>query len=391
MKKTILAIMLAAMSGTVFAVFPFFYGARSLSLGYASMAFNTDYNAVHLNPALLSTLPLALGGLQYQSSALDHFDFAERLQRISALDLKNFQDLDLERKEALRQDLRDVFSARSGIHGFQTKSSGYAGKGYGAALEFVDAAVVFPLASEVLDKDAALLTNEDIASLQMRFLGFKYRDYSVSYSFLISQGLSLGATVHYLNGKTGEFNVTLVDEPFQPDSGPREYLQHAWSGAEKSFSKFTFDVGVQAELGPYFKAAVLVKNVAEPTIDTDFRILRLPRRVIAGLAFRPDITWGIFLDIDVAKSDLYHDGQEVQPLALGLEKGLFKNRLFLRAGLRNDLSEKYFFGRRAKVVYGLGLGFNLGSFVFDFGMGLDGSGKVKNLGFSGFYTIKGKN
>jgi hypothetical protein len=391
MKKTILAVVLTAMSGTVFAVFPFFYGARSLSLGYASMAFNTDYNAVHLNPALLGTLPLALGGLQYESSALDHFDFVDRLQRISALDLKHFQDLDPQQKQDLLLDLQGVFSTRSGIHGFQTKSSGYAGKGYGAALEFVDASVVFPLDSEVLDKAAGELTNEDIASLQMRFLGFKYRDYSVSYSFLIAQGLSLGATVHYLNGKTGESNVALIDEPFRPASGPREYLQHAWSGVEKTFSKFTFDVGVEAELGPYFKAAVLVKNVAEPTIDTDFRVLRLPRRVIAGLAFRPDITWGIYLDIDVAKNDLYHNGQEVQPIALGLEKGFFKNRLFLRAGLRNDLSEKYFFGRQARVVYGIGLGFNLGSFVVDFGMGLDGAGRVKNLGFSGFYTIKGKN
>jgi len=391
MKKIILAIMFCALSAPVFSVIPHYFGARSLALGYASLAFNYDYNAVHLNPALLSSLPISLGGLQYENSFLDYFDFAAQLQKISAFDLKNFQDLDLEQKKDLLQSLNDVFSTKSGINGFQTKSSGYAGRGYGVAVEFVDAAVIFPLANEVLDKEAAQMTNADIASLQMRFTGFKYRDYSVSYSFMIAQGFSLGVSAHWLNGKTSEFNVAIIDEPFRPDSGAKEYLQEAWSGSEKRINLLNFDMGLVADLGPYFKAGVVVKNIAEPSIDTGVRELRLPRRIIAGLTFRPDITWGIYLDIDIAKKDLFFNGEMVQPLSLGLEKGFFKNKLFLRAGFLNDLSEKSFFGRKAKIVYGMGLGFNLGNFVVDFGMGLDSSGYVKNLGFSGFYTIRGKN
>jgi hypothetical protein len=391
MKKIILAVVCCALCSPVFAVFPYFHGARSLSLGYSTLALNYDLNAINLNPALLASLLTSLGGLQYDNSYLDYFDFAGRLQKISAFDLKNFNDLSLEQKKSLQQDLQDVFSANSGISGFEIKSSGYAGKGYGAAVEFVDAAIVFPLANDILAKPVEQLTNADIAALQMRFIGFHYKDYSVAYSFMISQGLAMGATVHYLKGQLSEFNVAITDAPFQPASGARQYLEHAWSARQQDFSKFNFDLGVSADIGPYFKAGLMVRNVAEPAISTGIRELRLPRRIVAGLTFRPDAQWGISLDIDVAKNDLYHNGQKVQPLSLGLEKGLFKNKLFLRAGFLNDLSEKYFLGRNAKVLYGLGMGFNLASFLVDFAIGLDGTGHVKNLGVSGFYMIKGKN
>ena len=57
-------------------------------------------------------------------------------------------------------------------------------------------------------------------------------------------------------------------------------------------------------------------------------------------SFRPDSQLGVFLDIDVAQGDLFHNGQEVQPVSLGVEKGLFQNKFFLRAGFLGDLSSK---------------------------------------------------
>ena len=132
----------------------------------------------------------------------------------------------------------------------------------------------------------------------------------------------------------------------------------------------------------------MVKNVANPVISTAFSELRLARRLVGGLAFRPDGQLGIFLDIDVAKGDLYHNGQDAQPVSLGVEKGLFKNKLFLRAGFLSDLCAKYILGRKANVLYGLGFGFNLGNFLVDFALGLDNMGYVKNLAISGFYLIK---
>jgi hypothetical protein len=359
-----------------------------LALGYSSLAFNYDYNAIYLNPAQLNSLSASLGGYQFQSSFLDYLDFTSQLQKISAFDLKNFQNLGSEEKNDLLERLKDVFSVNPGINGFQIKNPGYAGKGYGLAVAFVDSAIVYPLVNDVLSRSAGQISNADIASLQMRFIGFHYTQYSFSYAFSLSQRLALGATIHYLKGKASEFNVAIVDAPFRPSSGAKEYLQCAWSGAQKDFNKFNFDLGVSADLGLYFKAGLLVKNVANPVITTEIRELRLPRRVIAGLAFRPDSQWGISMDIDVGKSDLYHNGQKVQPVSLGIEKSFFQNKLFLRAGFLNDLSEKYFLGRNAKILYGIGLGFNLASFLVDFALGLDSLGHVKNLAISGFYIIK---
>jgi hypothetical protein len=252
----------------------------------------------------------------------------------------------------------------------------------------LDSAIVFPLANNVLAKPAEQISNADIASLQMRFLGFHYTKYSFSYSFSLSQGLALGATIHYLKGKASEFNVAIVDAPFRPSSGAKDYIQYAWSAAQKDFNKFNLDLGVSADLGLFFKVGLLVRNIANPVITTEIRDLLLPRRVIAGLAFRPDSQWGIYLDIDVSRIDLYHNGQKVQPVSLGVEKSFFQNKLFLRAGFLNDLNEKYFLGRNANILYGIGLGFNLASFLVDFALGLDGLGHVKNLGVSGFYMIK---
>ena len=388
MRKIIFLFMIFAIFLPAHSFFPFFYGARSLALGYSSLAFNYDFNAIYLNPALLHSLPASLGGYQYQSSFLDYQDAAGKWAGISAYDLQNFQDLDTETKSLLLGKLNEVFAAKAGISGFQFRNPGYAGKGYALAVAQVDAAVIFPLANTVLAKPPGDITNDDIASLQMRFIGLHYTDYSLAFAFSLGQGVSLGTTVHYLKGQNSEFNAALTSAPFQPGATTKDFLQFAWSGAEKDFSKLNFDIGVSADLGQYFKAGLMVRNVANPVIATAFGELRLARRLVGGLAFRPDSQFGIFLDIDVAKGDLFHNGQEVQPLSLGLEKGLFQNKLFLRAGFLGDLNAKHFLGRQANILYGMGFGFNLGNFLVDLALGLDHLGHMKNLGISGFYMIR---
>jgi hypothetical protein len=388
MKKIILVIMLCGFFRPLFSFFPYFYGARSLALGYSSLAFNYDFNAAYLNPALLNSLTTSLGGFQYQSSFLDYRDVSDRLAAISVYDLKNFRDLDAETQANLQAELKDVFSATTGISGFQIRNLGYAGKGYALTVAHVDAAIAYPLENSVLDKAVGEITNADIAALQMRFIGFHYTDYSLSFAFPISQGLAVGATIHYLKGQNTEFTASITAKPFQSDADTKDLLQFAWSGAENDFSKLNFDLGVSAEFGQYFKAGLIVKNVANPVIATELSELRLARRLIAGLAFRPDSQLGLYLDIDVAKNDLFHNGQNSQPVSIGVEKGLFQNKLFLRAGFLSDLNAKYFLGRKANVLYGMGFGFNLGNFLVDLALGLDPLGRVKNLGISGFYLIK---
>ncbi|MCX6558574.1 MAG: hypothetical protein NTW95_14280 [Candidatus Aminicenantes bacterium] len=388
MKKIIVIVAFLALFRPVSAFFPYFFGARSLALGYSSLAFNYDCNAVYLNPALLNSLAAPLGGYQYASSFLDHQDFSGLLQKISAVNLGDFQNLDAARKNDLWERMQEVFSLKSGINGFQLKNPGYAGKGYGLAVAFVDSAIVFPLDSDILAKPVETVTNADIAALRMCFIGFHYTSYSFAFSFSLAQGVAVGGAVHYLKGRAGQFDLAITAVPFQPSAGTKEYLQYAWDAAQNDFSKLNFDLGISADLGAYFKAGLVVRNAANPLIATGVSELRLSRRMIAGLTFRPDKQLGISLDIDVAKSDLYYNGQKVQPVSLGVEKGFSQNKFFLRVGMLNDLAATYFLGRNAKVIYGVGLGFNLASFLVDVAMGLDGSGKVKNLAVSGFYLIR---
>jgi hypothetical protein len=388
MRKNIFFLLIFSLFLPIYSFFPFFYGARSLALGYSSLAFNYDCNALYLNPALLNSLTASLGGFQYQSSFLDFRDIGDRLAATRTYDLENFQGLDTATQTKLLAEFKELFSAATGISGFQIRNLGYAGKGYAVAVAHVDAAVAQPLENAVLAKGVGEITNADIASLHVRFVGFQYTDYSISFTLPISPGLAIGAAVHYLKGQDADLTASITAEPFGAGAGSKDLLQFAWSAADTDFSKLNFDLGVSADLGQYFKAGLMVRNAANPVITTAAGELRLVRRLIGGLAFRPDSQLGIYLDIDVAKTDLYHNGQRSQPVSLGVEKGLFQNKLFLRAGLLSDLGAKYFLGRKANVLYGMGFGFNLGNVMVDLALGLDPLGRVKNLGISGFYLIK---
>ncbi len=388
MKKIALLIMFFGLCLPAFSFFPFFYGARSLALGYSSLAFNYDANALFINPALLNSIGSSLGGYQYQTSYLDSRDICGRLSSILAHDLSHFSNLDEEDRSALLADLNAVFSSRAAISGFNFHNPGYAGKGYAVAVATVDAAVIHPLQNSVLDKPAGEITNADIASLRLRFIGFHYSDYSLAFAFPLSATIAVGATAHYLKGRNTEFTASFSDEPFQNGSEAKDLLRYAWSAADRDFSKLNFDLGASAAFGPYFRAGVVVKNVASPVISTSAGELKLARRLVAGLSFRPDSQLGIYLDIDASRGDLFQSGVEAQPISLGVEKGLFRNKLFLRAGLWSDLAANYFLGRKSNALYGLGCGFNLGKFLVDLALGIDPLGRMKNLGISGFYMIR---
>jgi hypothetical protein len=255
----------------------------------------------------------------------------------------------------------------------------------------VDAAVVSPLAgdaSAVLDRPAADIADADIAALRVRFSGLQYSDYALALGFPLGQGTMVGATLHYLRGKRRVLDSGLDGAFIGAGADAGDLLSSAWSGLEEEFSKFTFDLGAAVDLGPHFRAGLAVKNAGQPVIAAGAAELRLARRVVAGLAFRPDAALAICLDIDLAKAELVPGGGEAQPFALGVEKGLFRNKLLLRAGLQSDLAADYFVGRRANALFGLGAGFNLGRFLIDLALAFDAHGRLKNLGFSGFYALR---
>jgi hypothetical protein len=396
MKKILMVIVLFGAACYLFPVVPGYYGARALSLGYAGTALNYDVNAIFINPALLSSLPYSMTGYQYQNSYLDYKDFNDNLSEVLSYDLEHFESIDATEKRILFSKLQNLFHSKVGIYGFSSSVPGFVTRNYGISFSVVKTAFMNPVSDEnstnngidLFEKAPEEVSNEEIASLQMNFVGLRYKQISLSYALGVSKNLNFGVTLHYLYGKITEFNSSIVGDLFSTDWDARNYLEAAWNETDKKFSRFMADLSVVMDIGRYFKIALVTKNIGNPKIETPERKITLNRRIIAGLAFRPNMEWGVYLDMDIAKTDLLHNGSKMQPISFGVEKGFFNNRFFLRTGFLNDITEKQFFGSRSNVLYGLGLGFNMKKIVVDVALGLNGSGTVKSLAISGFILFK---
>jgi len=389
MRKILLIMVICGVGFQLFSIVPSYHGARALSLGYAGSAFGYDVNSIFINPSLLTGYSYALTGYQYKNSYLDLKGFTDNLSSALEYDLAQFESLDTTDKQTLFAALKDVFQSKTGIYGFRASVPGYVSKNYGLSISLVKTAVVNPVNSGGLfEKDPETLTDADIASLEMNFLGLDYKQVSLSYALQFTQTVSVGVTAHYLNGKITDFNSSLTGGLFDKNLGSKDYLELAWGAAEEKFNKILFDVSASMTIGPYFKASIIARNIGSPTLKTPRRDIQLKQRVIAGLALRPNPQWGIYLDMDITQTDLLFNGEEMQPISLGIEKSFFQNRLFVRAGLLTDLTESHLFGKKSGILYGTGLGFNMKRFLVDVGLGIDSTGSVKSLAISGFIMFK---
>ncbi|UCH92469.1 MAG: hypothetical protein JSV88_19525 [Candidatus Aminicenantes bacterium] len=390
MKKMTLFIILFGLSFQGFSIVPGYYGARSLSLGYASTAFNYDINSIFLNPAILSTINYTLYGYQYQQSYMDYKNFAQDLSEVLEYNLKDFENLGQSDKTILFSNLKELFQSKVGISGFRSNLPGYITRNFGLSFSVINTAIVNPVnpGGDFFDQAVENVSNADIASLEMNFIGLKYKKISLSYSMDFHKSFSLGITLNYLNGKVTEFKGTLVDDIFTADAECKDYLEYSWDSAEDKFSKMVADAGIVVNLGKFFNVGLVYRNFGAAKINTPERQIALSKRVIAGLAFKPNMQWGIYVDMDLKKSDLLYNGQDMQPITLGIEKGFFNNKFFVRLGMLNDLTEKDLFGKKSNALYGLGIGFNMGRFAVDAAIGIDVHGTVKNLAVSGFILMK---
>lgn len=373
-----------------FSIIPSYYGARSLSLGYSSTAFNYDINSIFLNPAILSSINYTLYGYQYQHSYLDYRNFAEDLSEVLGNDLSQFENLGQSEKSALFSQLNDLFGSKAGIYGFRSNIPGYVSRNFGLSFAVIKSALINPVhpGDNFFNQEIETVTNADIASLQMNFIGLNYRKISLSYSMDFQRSFSLGITLHYLNGKVTAFNRSIVDDIFTMEKEPKDYLEYSWDSAEEKFSKVVADAGIVVKLGNFFNIGLVYRNFGAAKIRTAEQEIALDKRIIVGLAFRPNAQWGIYVDVDLKKSDLLYNGQEMQPISLGIEKGFFGNKFFVRLGMLNDLTEKTLLGKKSNALVGLGIGFNMGKFVVDAAIGLGPNGTVKSLAVSGFIMMK---
>ncbi len=373
-----------------FSIIPSYYGARSLSLGYASTAFNYDINSIFINPAVLSSINYTLWGYQYQHSYLDYRNFAEDLSLVVGNDLNDFENLGQSDKSALFSQLKELFRSKAGIYGFRSNIPGYVSRNFGLSFAVINTALINPIdpGENFFEQELQTVTNTDIASLQMNIIGLKYKQISLSYSMDFHRSFIAGITLHYLNGKVSTFNRSIVDDLFTMDKEPKDYLEYSWDSAEEKFSKVVADAGIIVNLGNFFHIGLVYRNFGAAKIRTAGQEIALNKRIIAGLAFRPNAQWGIYVDVDLKKSDLLYNGQEMQPISLGIEKGFFANKFFVRLGMLNDLTEKDLLGKKSNALVGLGIGFNMGKFVVDAAIGLGPNGTVKSLAVSGFILMK---
>jgi hypothetical protein len=393
LKNLLLFILILGWVGNSYSIVPSYYGARSLSLGKGGMAFNYDLNAIFINPSLLNYLSYSLSGYQYQNSFQDYKSFYEDLEEVLNYNLSEYEMLDSTDKRLIHSKLYDLFNSKTGMHGFISNIPGFVTRNYGLAFSVINTAVINPANSIdannlILSKNPDDITNDEISDLQMNFLGLRYKQFTIAYAQKITRTINIGIGLHYLNGKITEYNTSIVDNTFSREKDIKDYLKLAWEKADEKFNKIISDISFSWDVNQFFKLGLIIKNIGNPKINSTTREITLKQRVIAGLSFRPNLKWGIYLDLDVNKTDMFFNGNQMQPLSFGIERGFANNHFYLRAGFMSDLRDKHFFGSKSNILYGFGLGFNMNRFIVDVAMGADSSGKIKSLAISGFILLK---
>lgn len=380
MKKTLLITVLMFIFGlSLPGMFPDFYGARSLALGQSIFAGGWDVNAIYLNPAALAEAQVGLTAYQYQQAYRDYQEFEDNLLEAMSLDLGSFSSLNPEKRGEVIGVLEDLWNSRHGISGSTASLPAVVSRNFGFSISWVRTGRMHPVETDAFDIPAESWGSGEMDSLRMRFTGLDYRQYSLAYALDLTRSMRLGVGLHYLTGKGTRFDAPLTGDPFGQEAGIRDLTSYAWEQAGNKFNRILADVSLVVSLGTNFQGVVVAKNLGKAKINLDSTNLELPQRLIAGLAFRPSGRMAVYLNMDLKATDLWQDGRDVQPISLAVEVALYQQKILLRAGIWNDLEEKYFLGSRSNVQYGLGLGFRMSRVILDVGMALDSSGSVAGL------------
>jgi|GEM_PF-808307 len=370
-------------------IFPFFFGARSLSMGAGGVAAVNGINPVFLNPALIGNFAGSISGYQFQSGYRDRDGFETLLGELLQYELGNFDALDTGQKEDVVGTIRELTRINTGFFGFSGHFPGAVLGNYGIGGALFTSGVINPVKTSRFDGPFSGISQEDIDSLAFEFHGFSFANYCLAYSLDITYDLRIAASFTYISGKYARREFTIANgQIFAPGRNRSDYLQEAWSEPEEELRSLNIDVAVNLSLGKYFRAGVVMRNVNRPQLIDSNEESVLDRVVVVGLAFKPDNSWQISADLQVVKGRMFLSDEEVQPLAIGLEKGFFNNMMFVRAGFMTDIDDQYLVGRKSNMLIGLGGGFHLGNFMVDIAAGIDHKGVLGGLAVSGFALLR---
>jgi len=380
MKKTLLvAVMILVFGLRLPGVMSGFFGARALSLGQSIFASGWDVNAIFLNPAALAEAQVALSAYQFQESYRDYRGFEDNLQTALSFDLSAFSQLNADQRSQAVNSLEQLWSSRHGVSGSSARIPALISRNFGVSVAWIKTGRLYPAKNDVFDVPAESWGSEEVDSLRMRFTGLEYRQYSLAYALDLTRSMRLGVGLHYLTGSGARSDAGLTGAPFSDYATIRDLTRFAWEQPGKKFKRVMADLSLAVGLGQTFQGVLQVRNLGNPKIQLDAATLELPQRVIAGLSFRPTGKLAVYINADLKPTDLWFDGSKVQPISFGVEAAFYQQRIFLRAGIWNDLQEKYFLGKRSNAQYGVGMGFRMSRVILDVGMALDAAGSVAGL------------
>lgn len=199
----------------------------------------------------------------------------------------------------------------------------------------------------------------------LNITGASFTEIAAGYAWDLKMlaGLSLGANLKLINGRTATSTFRFLADSDTSDSFKLENTKSSWQPAA--------DLGLLWDVNKKYpriplspKFGLTVRNINSPKFDTaaggDYDLNRQARM---GVAVWPAKFWTVAVDMDITKNKTALSGFESRQLALGTEINVVNRKKFnipLRGGIMKNLADS-----SSKMAYTLGTGLNLLYMHFD--------------------------
>lgn len=170
-------------------------------------------------------------------------------------------------------------------------------------------------------------------------------------------GLSLGANLKAINGRTALTSFRFMSESDTGDAFKMEDTESSWQpGVDLGF---LWDVNKKYPRFPLRpKVGLVLRNINSPSFKVnDGSKYDLDRQARLGFALNPSRFWTLAMDLDLTRNKTPVRGFDSRQLALGTEINIVNRKAFnipLRAGIMSNLAEK-----DSRMAYTAGTGINL--------------------------------
>ncbi|MBI5789165.1 MAG: conjugal transfer protein TraF [Candidatus Schekmanbacteria bacterium] len=186
------------------------------------------------------------------------------------------------------------------------------------------------------------------------FKGAAVLEVPLTYGYAISDNLSIGGNLKYMQGVVYQKTIKVFDQDKD------DFFKNAYDDYTRS-STFGVDLGLLAKLGD-FRLGVVGRNLNTPEFDAvGSGKYQLDSQVRAGVAYMPAKWLTLALDADLLKNNTPFANFDSQNIGAGIELRVL-NFLVLRGGIYNNIAMS-----NSDPVYTAGLGFNFWGVNLDLG------------------------